>query len=75
MDFNSEDTKQDKSRLSESIYMDRNLPKLTKDKKEIFLNSANDYSELRQSYANTQLKNISIDFGFPSTRNTYKYKL
>lgn len=74
MDFNSEDTKQEKSRLSESIYMDKNMSKLTKEKKEIFLNSANDYSELRQSYVNTQLKNISIDFGFPSTRNLYKYK-
>jgi len=74
MDFNSEDIKQDKIRLSESIYMDKNLSKLTKEKKEIFLNSTNDYSELRQSYINTQLKNISIDFGFPSTRNSYKYK-
>ena len=74
MDFISDDTKQDKSRLSESIYMDKNLSKLTKEKKEIFLNSTSDYSELRQIYANTQLKNISIDFGFPSTRNSYKYK-
>lgn len=37
MDFNSEDTKQEKSRLSESIYMDKNMSKLTKEKKKFFL--------------------------------------
>ena len=73
----SDDTKQDKSHLSEWIEYDKNFlsnNKNNKDKKEIFLNSCNDYSELRQSYNNTILKNISIDFGFPNTRNTYKYK-
>ena len=44
-----------------------------KTKKEYFLNICNDYSELWQSYCNITLKNISINFGFPNTRNTYKY--
>jgi len=43
-------------------------------KKEILLNSYNDHSEFKQSYNNTILKNISIDFGFPNTRNSYTYK-
>ena len=73
----SEDIKQDKSHTSEWIESDKNYLsnyKINKEKKEIFLNSSNDYSELKQSYNNTQLKNISIDFGFPNTMNSYKYK-
>ena len=73
----SEDIKQDKSHISEWIESDKNYLsnyKINKEKKEIFLNSSNDYSELKQSYNNTQLKNISIDFGFPNTMNSYKYK-
>ena len=73
----SEDIKQDKSHTSEWIESDKNYLsnyKINKEKKEIFLNSSNDYSELIQSYNNTQLKNISIVFGFPNTMNSYKYK-
>ena len=47
---------------------------VNKARKEYFLNTCSDYSELRQSYNNTMLKNISINFGFPNTINTYKYK-
>ena len=73
----SDDIKQDKSHTSEWIESDKNYLsnyKINKEKKEIFLNSSNDYSELKQNYNNTQLKNISIDFGFPNTVNSYKYK-
>jgi len=77
MDFLSDD-KQDKSHYSEWVmeYDKNNLSNsnMNKAKKELFLNSCNDYSILKQSYSNTNLKNISINFGFPNTRNTYKYK-
>ena len=78
MELSSEDKQQEKSHLSEWV-MDYDKNTLlnsnpNKTKKEYFLNSCNDYSELRQSYSNTTLKNISINFGFPNTRNTYKYK-
>ena len=77
MDFLSED-KQDKSHLSEWVMESdkNNLSNwnVNRAKKEIYLNSCNDFSELKQSYSNTNLKNISINFGFPNTRNTYKYK-
>ena len=78
MDFTSKDKQQDKNHLSELV---RNIEKNStsnsngnKGRKEYFLDVANDYSELRQSYNNTMLKNISINFGFPNTINTYKYK-
>ena len=45
-----------------------------KGKKEILLKSCNNYSVLKQNYGNGQLKNISINFGFPNSKNTYKYK-
>ena len=78
MELSSEDKQQEKSHLSEWV-MDYDKNTLlnsnpNKTKKEYFLNSCNDYSELRQSYCNTTLINISINFGFPNTRNTYKYK-
>ena len=77
MDYYSDD-KQDKSHLTESmIEYDKNTMtnlNLNKGRKDIMLNSFNDYSELKQNFPNSQLKNISINFGFPNTRNTYKYR-
>ena len=77
MDFLSED-KQDKSHISEwMIDYDKNSisnSNIIKGKKDILLRSCNDHSVLKQNYPNTQLKNISINFGFPNTINTYKYK-
>ena len=77
MDFLSED-KQDKSHISEwMIDYDKNSisnSNILKGKKDILLRSCNDHSVLKQNYPNTQLKNISINFGFPNTINTYKYK-
>ena len=77
MDYYSDD-KQDKSHFTESmIDYDRNTMtnlNLNKGRKDIMLNSFNDYSELKQNFPNSQLKNISINFGFPNTRNTYKYR-
>ena len=70
-----EEKQKEKSDLSEFITdYDKTSSNLNKAKKEFFLNSCNDYSELKQSYLNTPLKNISINFGFPNTMNTYKYK-
>ena len=78
MDSIITDRQQDKSHLSEwAMDGDRNNisnSNTNKVKQEIYLNSCNDSSELKQNYKNTQLKNISINFGFPNTRNTYKYK-
>ena len=78
MDLLSEDKIQDKSHISEWVtdYDKNTFSKSNgnKVKGEFYLNSSKDYSELRQSYNNTMLKNISINFGFPNTRNTYKYK-
>ena len=73
-----DEKQQEKNNLSE-LTMDYDKTNLSnsninKAKKEFLLNSCNDYSELRQSYLNTPLKNISINFGFPNTMNTYKYK-
>ena len=47
---------------------------LNKGKKEILLTNANNYSLLKHNYGNGQLKNIAINFNFPNSRNTYKYK-
>ena len=44
-------------------------------KKGFVLNCSKGSSELKHNFCNkTQLKNISINFGFPNTRNTYKYQ-
>ena len=43
-------------------------------KKEILLKNSNNYSLLKHNYGNGQLKNIAINFNFPNSRNTYKYK-
>ena len=78
MDYLPEDRVQEKSQISEwMIDYDKNTisnSNINKGKKELLLNSSLDYSQLKQNYANTQLKNISINFGFPSNRNAYKYK-
>ena len=78
MDLLSDDKQQDKNNLSSLIidYNKNNLSNsnINKAKQEFFLNSCNDYSEFKQNYLNTVLKNISINFGFPNTINTYKYK-
>ena len=74
MDLFSEGKRQDKSRISEWAFdSNKNNKNSDKQRKSILLNSSNDYSEIKQNY-DTQLKNISINFGFPNTRNTYKYK-
>ena len=74
MDLFSEGKRQDKNRISEWAFdSDKNNKNSDKQRKSILLNSSNDYSEIKQNY-DTQLKNISINFGFPNTRNTYKYK-
>ena len=45
-----------------------------KKNKEIIIRKDRDYSELRQSFKNTVVRNISIDFKFPNTKTTYNYK-
>ena len=77
MDLLSEEKIQDKSQSEFIMDYDKNTfsnSNVNKAKKEFYLNSCKDYSEFRQSYNNATLKNISINFGFPNTRNTYKYK-
>ena len=74
MDSLFEERQQDKSHLSEWIADSEKNTLCNKQNKEYFLNSCGDYSELKQNYNNAQLKNISINFGFPNTRNTYKYQ-
>ena len=74
MDRFSEKKRHDKNNITEWILdCDKNNTNMDSHRKSILLNSSNDYSELTQNY-NTQLKNISINFGFPNTRNSYKYK-
>ena len=75
MDYLLEDKQKNKSKVSAWVMdYDKNTnSNMNKGKKELMLNSRSDYSELKQKYANTQLKNISINFGFPS-RKSYKYK-
>ena len=77
MDLYSEDKIQDKSQSENLTDYDKNTFSNSNIKKAktnfYYLNSSQDYSEFRQSYNNTTLKNISINFGFPNTRNTYKY--
>ena len=43
-------------------------------KKEITINNYNNRSVLKQKFLDTQLKNISINFGFPNTLNSYDYQ-
>ena len=74
MDSLFDERQQDKSHLSEWIVDSDKNTLCNKQNREYILNSFNDYSELKQNYNNTQLKNISINFGFPNTRNTYKYQ-
>ena len=44
------------------------------DRKEFSLNNYNNYSVLKQNFLDAQLKNISINFGFPNTLNSYDYQ-
>ena len=45
-----------------------------KERKEIIVRKHKDFSELVQSFKNTVVRNISIDFNFPNTKNAYIYK-
>ena len=75
MDYLSNNRNYNRIPLSPRINdSNKNNSNLNQEKKEILLKSCNNYSALRQSYSNGQLKNISINFGFPNTRKTYKYK-
>ena len=50
------------------------INKKNKERKEVLVKKYKDYSELKQSFKNTLVRNISIDFRFPNTRNAYIYK-
>ena len=53
--------------------MDQNLENNI-DQKEFSIKNYNNYSVLKQNFLDTQLKNISINFGFPNTLNSYDYQ-
>ena len=79
MDLSYEDKQKNKIYQSEWLTdYERNTasnPKLNNSKKGFVLNCSKGSSELKHNFCNkTQLKNISINFGFPNTRNTYKYQ-
>ena len=44
------------------------------DKNEFSINNYNNCSVLKQNFPDSQLKNISINFGFPNSLNTYDYQ-
>ena len=79
MDLSSENKQMNKIYQSEwsmnDEKKDESNQKTNKGKRKIVLNSCHTSSELKHNMCKkSQLKNISINFGFPSTRNTYKYK-
>ena len=53
--------------------MDQNLENNI-DQKEFSIKNYNNYSVLKQNFLDTKLKNISINFGFPNTLNSYDYQ-
>ena len=77
MDVSSNIKKLEKNRISRSVDNNGKFPlnfTKNKEKKEIFINSYKDYSELKQFYKNSYIKNISIDFEFSNTKNIYNFK-
>ena len=77
MDVSSNIKKLEKNRISRSVDNNGKFPlNYTKneERKEIFINSYKDYSELKQFYKNSYIKNISIDFEFSNTKNIYNFK-
>ena len=52
----------------------QNMENNNYDKKEFTIKNYNNRSVLKQNFPDTQLKNISINFGFPNTLNSYDYQ-
>ena len=77
MDINNKAKSQKKSQFSEYINSNKNNfanSKVDNDTKEFTIDNFNNRSVLKEQFKNTQLKNISINFGFPNTRNSYDYQ-
>ena len=77
MDYVNKAKPQNQTHFSEKTNFVKNIQHnsdLDIDKKEIIVDNYNNRSVLRQKYPETQLKNISINFGFPNTLNSYDYQ-
>ena len=77
MDYVNKTKPQNQTHFSEKVNFVKNIQHnsdLDIDKKEITVDNYNNRSVLRQKYPETQLKNISINFGFPNTLNSYDYQ-
>ena len=77
MDYKNKEKSQNQPIISSKNYFNINPPQISEkdiDKNEITIKNYNDHSELKQNFLNTQLKNISINFGFPNTLNSYDYQ-
>ena len=77
MDYKNKEKPQNQSNISSKNYAVINPPQILEkdiDKKEFTIKNYNNRSELKQNFLDTQLKNISINFGFPSTLNSYNYQ-
>ena len=77
MDYKNKENSQNHPNISSKNYFNINPPQISEkdiDKNEITIKNYNDHSELKQNFLNTQLKNISINFGFPNTLNSYDYQ-
>ena len=77
MDYVNKAKPQNQTHFSEKVNFVKNIQHnsdLDIDKKEITVDNYNNRSVLKQKYPETQLKNISINFGFPNTLNSYDYQ-
>ena len=77
--MNSLSNSKKQSKIQSTKWTDKNKNysssnKKNKEKKEIIVSKCKDYSQLKQSFKNTLVRNISIDFNFPNTKNAYTYK-
>ena len=77
MEYVNKAKPQNQTHISEKVNFVKNLQQNfdnDNEQKEISMNNYNNRSVLRQKFPETQLKNISINFGFPNTLNSYDYQ-
>ena len=77
MDYINKNKPQNQTWISKKVNHDETPIQITEndiDNNEFSINNYNNLSIFKQKFKDTQLKNISINFGFPNTLNSYDYQ-
>ena len=77
MDYLNKNKPQNQTWISKKVNHDETPIQITEndiDNNEFSINNYNNLSIFKQKFKDTQLKNISINFGFPNTLNSYDYQ-